>query len=82
MRPAQIAREIAMPGCQLRGATAASMRPAQIAREIREEREMSKRKSKASMRPAQIAREIARASRAKGGMKSRFNEARANCAGN
>ena len=58
------------------------MRPAQIAREIREDGDRWHNIYPASMRPAQIAREISRGPRSSLSASCRFNEARANCAGN
>ena len=63
-------------------ARGASMRPAQIAREIGSHRPANSGGDCASMRPAQIAREITRAPALGTPLHWRFNEARANCAGN
>ena len=82
MRPAQIAREIEPAHPLLDPVLTASMRPAQIAREIHDGAPRRSRAGAASMRPAQIAREIVHPDGRTYGPTGRFNEARANCAGN
>ena len=82
MRPAQIAREIRPFRQCFAVHSGASMRPAQIAREIDGRAALVVEVDPASMRPAQIAREIARENDSLLSRLGRFNEARANCAGN